>query len=269
MLGQRLKQARIEAGLSQRQLCGEEITRNMLSQIESGKAKPSMQTLTYLAQRLGKPVSWFLEEGTVASDNQQTMASARAQYARGEYRLCLESLETYRGEDPLFDGEKQLLYALSAMEEARQAIGEEKRIYAHAMLEKAAQAGAQTPYFTPALQRERLLLLYQTQWGKASDLASALPEDDRELLLRAQGDLELGKYEESAQTLAAVRQKDGFYHYLMGKALVGQKQYSQAVEHLRLGEEEAPQLCAQALETCYRELEDYKMAYLYACKQRR
>ena len=35
MLGQRLKEARIEAGLSQRQLCGDTITRNMLSQIES------------------------------------------------------------------------------------------------------------------------------------------------------------------------------------------------------------------------------------------
>ena len=40
MLGQRIRQARQEAGLSQRQLCGETITRNMLSQIESGKARP-------------------------------------------------------------------------------------------------------------------------------------------------------------------------------------------------------------------------------------
>ena len=62
MLGEKIRQARLEQGLSQRQLCGTEITRNMLSQIESGKARPSMQTLTYLAQTLGKPVSFFLEE---------------------------------------------------------------------------------------------------------------------------------------------------------------------------------------------------------------
>ena len=37
-LGQKLRQARKDAGLSQRQLCGDVITRNMLSQIESGKA---------------------------------------------------------------------------------------------------------------------------------------------------------------------------------------------------------------------------------------
>ena len=61
-LGQRLRQARLEAGLSQRQLCGEVITRNMLSQIENGSARPSMETLRYLASRLGKPISFFLEE---------------------------------------------------------------------------------------------------------------------------------------------------------------------------------------------------------------
>ena len=36
-LGQRIRQARQEAGLSQRQLCGEEITRNMLSLIENAE----------------------------------------------------------------------------------------------------------------------------------------------------------------------------------------------------------------------------------------
>lgn len=61
-LGQRIREARLEAGLSQRQLCGEEITRNMLSLIENGAAKPSMQTLVYLARQLNKPLSYFLEE---------------------------------------------------------------------------------------------------------------------------------------------------------------------------------------------------------------
>lgn len=60
-LGEKLKQARLEAGLSQRELCADVITRNMLSQIEHGTAKPSMSTLEYLAERLNKPLSWFLD----------------------------------------------------------------------------------------------------------------------------------------------------------------------------------------------------------------
>ena len=35
-LGEKLRQARLEAGLTQRQLCGDQITRNMLSLIENG-----------------------------------------------------------------------------------------------------------------------------------------------------------------------------------------------------------------------------------------
>ena len=84
-LGEKLKQARLEAGLSQRQLCGEEITRNMLSLIENGSAKPSMTTLQYLAARLGKTVSYFLEETAVLSPNQQIMASARQLYDSGNF----------------------------------------------------------------------------------------------------------------------------------------------------------------------------------------
>ena len=82
-LGEKLKQTRLEAGLSQRQLCGDVITRNMLSQIESGKARPSMPTLQYLAGRLGKPVGYFLEEDTVLSPNIGLMEQARA-ILRGE-----------------------------------------------------------------------------------------------------------------------------------------------------------------------------------------
>jgi len=75
-LGEKIRKARLEAGLSQRQLCGEEITRNMLSLIEHGTARPSMKTLMLLAQRLGKPVSWFLEED--APDLSSLTASADA-----------------------------------------------------------------------------------------------------------------------------------------------------------------------------------------------
>mgnify|MGYP002509001940 CR=1 FL=1 len=66
-LGQKLRQAREEAGLSQRQPAGTEMTRDMLSQLEHDTARPSMRSLCYLAGRLGKSVSYFLEDGTVTS----------------------------------------------------------------------------------------------------------------------------------------------------------------------------------------------------------
>ena len=68
-LGARIRQARLDAGLSQRQLCGDVITRNMLSQIENGSARPSMDTLKYLAQQLGTTISYFLDEQAISSPN--------------------------------------------------------------------------------------------------------------------------------------------------------------------------------------------------------
>ena len=56
-MGERLRRAREEAGLSQRQVCGDQITRNQLSQLEHDPVGPSVETLRYLAGQLGLPQS--------------------------------------------------------------------------------------------------------------------------------------------------------------------------------------------------------------------
>ena len=119
-VGEKLKAARIEAGLSQRQLSGETITRNMLSQIENGTANPSMATLQYLAGRLGKPVSYFLEEDALQSPNPDCMARARQAYGLRQHEKVLKILEDYRGPDPLFQEEYAYLSALASLGRAEQ-----------------------------------------------------------------------------------------------------------------------------------------------------
>lgn len=266
MLGQRLKQARQEAGLSQRQLCGETITRNMLSQIESGKARPSMQTLTYLAQALGKPVSWFLEESPEPTPPDQTPMEARQCYRDGQYQKCLELLEHW--EQAEVEEELWLLRASCLLALAKEAIEEDKLHYARSLLEKTAQAGKHTPYYTPEMERERLLRLYQCSPEQAGELAGKLPKDDRELLLRAQSSLISGDADGCMRILDAAWEQNAAWHYMYGQAAMLKTQYGIAAEHFLAAEEAYPIPCAKALETCYRELEDYKMAYQYACKQR-
>ena len=100
-LGQKIRAARQELGLSQRQLCGEEITRNMLSLIENGSAKPSMKTLQYLAVRLGKNISYFLEETAVLSPNQAVMASARLLGVCAFFTIARVSTHVKSGACPL------------------------------------------------------------------------------------------------------------------------------------------------------------------------
>ena len=136
-LGMRIKSARLEAGLSQRQLCGDVITRNMLSLIESGKARPSMDTLRHFAQALGRPMSFFLEGDAVCSPNQKAMQDAENAYANGDFSACLQFLENYRAPDPVFDQVRYLLELLTCEALAEQAINEGKKAYALKLLDRA------------------------------------------------------------------------------------------------------------------------------------
>ncbi|MDQ0090718.1 transcriptional regulator with XRE-family HTH domain [Paenibacillus anaericanus] len=61
-IGEKIRSLRISKGMTQSQLAGQHITKSMLSQIENGKAQPSMGSLQYLAQQLGMEVSQLLQE---------------------------------------------------------------------------------------------------------------------------------------------------------------------------------------------------------------
>jgi tetratricopeptide (TPR) repeat protein/transcriptional regulator with XRE-family HTH domain len=55
-----VKQARSEAGLSLAQVAGSEISRTAIYFVETGKAKPSIETLKLIAERTGRPLDYFL-----------------------------------------------------------------------------------------------------------------------------------------------------------------------------------------------------------------
>lgn len=155
-LGEKLRQARLEAGLSQRQLCGEQITRNMLSQIESGKAKPSVETLTFLAQQLGKPVGYFLQDDAVTSANVAVMAQARHAFGRKQYAAVLEILAQYRQGDDLFDAEESYLHALCALEQGKKLLEKGEAKQAEQLLETLPRTSI---YYRDDMEKQRRSLL--------------------------------------------------------------------------------------------------------------
>ena len=262
-LGEKLRQARLEAGLSQRQLCGDEITRNMLSLIENGTAKPSMKTLQYLAGRLGKRVSFFLEETAVLSPNQDVMISARQLYDSGSYIQADQVLENYRSPDPVYDREKELLGVLLRLELAEQAIRQERFLYAAELLK---QTPVQTAYLADELNRRRFLLLSSIP---GQNILSQLPSLDRELLPRAEEALKKNELSRAAHLLEAMEHReDPRWHLLRGKICLRQKKWKSAAGHLRKAESAFPREVYPLLETCWRELKDFQQAYEYACKQR-
>ena len=61
-IGQRIREARQRAGLTQQQLAGDRYTKAYVSALETGIARPSMVALSFLSQRLGLPASHFIDE---------------------------------------------------------------------------------------------------------------------------------------------------------------------------------------------------------------
>lgn len=265
-LGEKLLRARLEAGLSQRQLCGEEITRNMLSQIEHGSAKPSMSTLQYLAARLGKSVSYFLEEDAVVSPNQQVMADARMHYDAGDFPAAARVLEQYRGPDEVYDRERQLLEMLVALNLAEQAVEQGREPYAREILEQA--AGWEVPYCAEMLERRRLLLLGRIRGEKLSEICGQLPGLEEELLLRSKAALEAEDAERAEKLLEAVESRGPEWCFLRGKVHMERREFAEAARCFHGAEGQYPRETAPYLEKAYREMEDYRRAYEYACRQR-
>lgn len=63
-IGERIRAARLGAGLTQQQLAQGRYTKAYISALEKGHAKPSMAALNFIANRLGLPAARFLSDET-------------------------------------------------------------------------------------------------------------------------------------------------------------------------------------------------------------
>lgn len=234
-LGQRILQSRQELSLSQRELaqrCG--ITRNMLSVLEHDRAMPSLQTLMDLSAALNRPVSWLLEEENGA------MEAFRA----GDYRRCLELCR-----------EPGWLTCAALLRSAEAALEEGRFPYARELLERLEASLLQDNLFLPEFGRRAALA--RLKCGLSAEIA-----EDGLLLLKARQALSEGRFSDAERYLSAQDDRDEGWELLMSKCLMARKAWQEAAEHLlRCGE--TGEVCT-LLEECYRELEDFKMAYYYA-----
>ena len=92
-IGERIREARRRAGLTQQQLAGDRYTKAYVSALETGIARPSMVALTYLCERLGLPASHFLDEQNPAWSRLQVdmhLAAGNWQDAADGYRILLD-----------------------------------------------------------------------------------------------------------------------------------------------------------------------------------
>ncbi len=163
-LGKRIKEARLARKMTQADVVGDFITRNMLSQIESGTANPSVKTLTYLAKVLQLPVNYLLPDELETYDDSENSSSAdfaallrmKNAYKRGDYADAAEAAERYTAPESVIFDEANAVYAHSVLELAK---AEKNPREALSLSKKAAEAADRGIFKSRAVKTGALVLM--------------------------------------------------------------------------------------------------------------
>ena len=95
-LGERVRAARRELGLSQAQLAGEELTKGFISQVEAGLVRPSLRSLQIIAARLGRGIEYFVGDQPLTSTKRvhYHRVAAEAAAERSDWRTVRQEVES-------------------------------------------------------------------------------------------------------------------------------------------------------------------------------
>src|SRR5262245_44007069 len=94
-VGDRVRALRVAAGLTQSQLAGDRFSKEYVSQIERGKTRPTDETLSWLAYRLGVDVQ-FLARGLSTDARNRIEALLERAEALSEAHRDQEAVDTFR-----------------------------------------------------------------------------------------------------------------------------------------------------------------------------
>ncbi len=285
-IGKKIKNLRTEKLMTQSELAGSEITRNMLSRIENGAALPSLGTVTYLAKRLGVPAGYLLSEGDEEFLYYKTsvMKNIRRAYTDKNFELCREICLSSFEE---FDDELELILTDCCLGVAEERIKNGLLHNACLFLDEAAEHAERTMFITTT-QKNSIAIMF----GLLKDISPALDSDriDTDLsedmchpaifgnifckyitvILNAEKYAlfidELAQQEIEETALDAL-----FILHLKARDLLQKRNYKEALTTLRavIDAPLAPPrlllyLACADMEECCRETEDYKGAYEFS-----
>ena len=279
-IGKRIRQLRLSKLMTQADLAGDQITRNMLCNIERGTALPSLPTAMYLAGRLGVPVGLLLAEegGEFPYRKMIEMPNIRRAFAAGDFTGCLSLLHSSFPAER--DDELSLLCAEAEFGAARNAFEEGRFRRAAAAFDRGVTAAGQTVYDTDSL-RARTAVYFRYLSGVSPTLSSDILPENEVAGARAFGDefceyfmaldaLENGRDGEVAAYLT--RQGKSLYAARIRALILMKKEEYQEAEEALEALLARPELSVGALlyeifgdlDLCCRKNDDYKRAYEFA-----
>ena len=269
-LGEKIKAARKSMKITQSELAGNEITRNMVSRIESGTVTPSLDTIRYLARALSLPVSYLLSDSDdlFFYEKQERIAEIHEAFKTGEYSYCIKKISTLSA----LDNELNYILAVSHFKVGRHALLHGELKTAENNFSLAQKYSDETIYDT-----KKIVTLSHMYSAIASNIQSPLLEfNESEYVdgLEAAYDYEL--YKCLIQDYSYAFKDECLRCYATGKSLIKERKYREAVAVLL----EAVDLSFESnynafivfgiytdLELCYKQLYDFENAYRYASKR--
>lgn len=280
-IGKKIKKLRTEKLMTQVELTGGEITRNMLSRIENGAALPSLGTVVYLAAKLGVPAGYLLSEGEEEFIYHKTsvMKNIRRAYTDKRFELCRDICLTEFNE---YDDELQLILTDCCLGIAEEHIKQGKLRLACQFLDEAVQHAKSTMFDTTTQQNSIKIL-----FGLLKDISPALDSNEIDTATNNEiihpsvfGNvfckyvsviLNIGAYEffNIAIDDATLSDRDKLLIlHLRARWLMSNEKFESSLNVLRsvVDSEAVPDrlllyLACSDMEICCRETDDYKGAY--------
>ena len=272
-IGEKIKKLRLEKSMTQSELAGSFITRNMLSLIESGSAQPSLPTVEYLAKRLNVPLGILVSDdnGEYFYRRMNTMENIHKTFKDKNYRICLSLCENLF--DSVTDNELTLISAECCLGIAKEEFCDGHLKSAYEMFDHAVEISRSTIYNTLHIEAEATVYCnYMRELSPA--LYGENIDDTSNIEGAAFGD-EFCKYVSIVKNLDSTdisMINRGIYKSLIDIKLKMQSKQNNDAMHSILnllnGSEDIPVPLMYDLfcdlEICCKELGDFKGAYEYS-----
>ena len=285
-IGERIRELRISKLMTQADLAGDHITRNMLSCIENGSTNPSLSTIIYIAGRLGVPAGFLLAEqgDEMAYRKMSNLSNIKKAYTTGDVQSC-RSLCLSGCPEP--DDEISLLLANCDAEIAAEEFWSGRLRSSCRFFDEALSYAEKTIYSTDAIEAEIRVYFHfmerisHTLYSDLLDEGKVLSVKSNSMIsryLHALDSLDSGDVtvaEALINQLTQTGENSFFEAHLQSKLLIANKNYKQAYKALQqlLQDSSTPLNKIELytvlgdLEICCREDEDYKNAYRFASEK--
>ncbi|MBO4322227.1 MAG: helix-turn-helix transcriptional regulator [Clostridia bacterium] len=275
-LGETIRELRIAKKMTQTEVCGDRMTRNMLSIIEHGNANPSLSTLLYLAERLDVPPGYLIagEKEKKLYRKAEAMAGIEQSMKNRDYAICRSICEGL-GEDSDPEISRRILECDFML--ARDSFFAGSLRHASEGFAKVAAGDSEGRFLPVCAAYSSCISDISPSLDNDIPPAGDSPEGLSDLFTlyyffyRVTAGKKLPGIEFADRYVVSDAAPEYLRRHIHGRILMLREQYRDAAEKIKEGTEMSADLPLPAmffmfgdLETCFRETGDFKNAYEYS-----